>query len=127
MLSLAADVQDCSCGFLDSETGQLYTDATIVYFNESTGLGDDFHTQSFAHKSEYGWNTVFRAGALPENAIVGNSTTQSSNWDAQSLQLFIDPSKPNHLVNGASVESVRQDMKYGSIRAFMRGSEEWTG
>ncbi|KAL1296791.1 hypothetical protein AAFC00_000252 [Neodothiora populina] len=125
-LSLAADVRDCSCGFEDFRSGQVYTDATIVYFNETIGPLEDFFSEDFAHKREHGWNTVFRAGAIPDNVAIANSTHPSSNWNAQSLNMFIDPSTPNHLVKGASIQSMRQDMHYGSIRAFMRGSDPYS-
>lgn len=124
---MASDVQDCSCGFLDSSNGEVYTDATIVYFNETDSLGEDFFVQSYKHKYEYGWNTLYRSGAMPDNVMIGNSTYASSNWDHQSLQLWINPSAEYHLVNGSSIESLRQDMLYGSIRAFMRPAEPWTG
>lgn len=129
-LALATDVQDCSCGFLDSANGQLYTDALIVYFNESTGLPEDFYAQHYAHKKEYGWNTIYRSGSLPDNVMVSNSSLSSSNdstWDSSSLELYIDPSTKNHLVNGASIESMRQDILYGSFRAYMRGPEQGSG
>lgn len=134
-LSLATDVQDCSCGFLDAKTGELFTDATIVYFNETTDLPQDFYVQHYAHKKEYGWNTVYRSGALASNVAVTNTSTEtdpngtpgSQNWKSDSLALFIDPSTNHHLINGASVESMRQDMLYGSFRALMRGPEANSG
>lgn len=129
-LSLATDVQDCSCGFLDDTNGELYTDATIVYFNETTGLPEDFYAQHYSHKTEYGWTTIYRSGALPANVDVAESTQGGygeTNWNASSLQLFIDPSTNKHLINGGSIESMRQDMLYGSFRAFMRGPPGGTG
>jgi len=128
--AVATNVQDCSCGFLDPENGQLYTDATIVYFNETTDIGQDFYVQNFANKKEYGWNSLYRAGALLENAVIEKSSTDSlgyNNSDSDSLALFIDPATNNHLVNGASIESLRQDMRYGSFRASMRGPQAGAG
>lgn len=128
-LTLASDVQDCSCGFLDSESGELYTDATILYFNETADLTQDFYAQHFANKKQYGWTSVYRAGALTDNVNVGNSTTavSNSNWDSESLSLFIDPATNQHLINGGSIESLRRDIRYGSFRAFMRGPQAGTG
>jgi len=128
--SFATDVQDCSCGFLDSENGQLYTDATIVYFNETTDIGQDFYVEHFANKKEYGWNSLYRSGALLENAVIEKSSLDSlgyNNTDSDSLALFIDPTTKHHLVNGGSIESLRQDMQYGSFRASMRGPQAGAG
>lgn len=51
--------EQCSCGFQDPTTRQVYTDALIVYFNETETIDDDlFMLQDFEHKKEQGWKYV---------------------------------------------------------------------
>lgn len=107
---------DCSCGFYDDTTGDLFTESLIQYFNETSDL-DQFIIENFEHKSEKSWNSKFRQGALPDN-VVNNST---------SLELYCDPYTDSHLVNGGSVRSVRRDIQYGSFRSLMRGPREGMG
>ena len=53
--------KQCSCGFQDPITKQIYTDALIVYFNETEAIDDDlFMLQDFEHKKEQGWKYVKR-------------------------------------------------------------------
>ncbi|EOD51982.1 putative glycoside hydrolase family 16 protein [Neofusicoccum parvum UCRNP2] len=113
--ALAAD-QDCSCGFYDDTTGDLFTESLIQYFNETADL-DQFILENFEHKSEKSWNSKFRQGALPDN-VVDNST---------SLELYCDPYDDAHVVNGGSIRSVRRDIQYGSFRSLMRGPRQGMG
>ena len=51
--------KQCSCGFQDPTTKNVYTDALIVYFNETKAIDDDlFLLQDFEHKKEQGWKCV---------------------------------------------------------------------
>ncbi|KAI7231781.1 hypothetical protein KC330_g6247 [Hortaea werneckii] len=118
--------KQCSCGFQDPTSKEVYTDALIVYFNETEVINDDlFLLQDFEHKKEQGWNSVWKVGAKPGNVEINNDTFI---WPhIQSLQLRTSPSTPDHVVNGGSLRSVRQDMQYGSFRAGMRGAAKYTG
>ncbi|OJJ45245.1 hypothetical protein ASPZODRAFT_69398 [Penicilliopsis zonata CBS 506.65] len=114
-LSAASNVSSCSCGFYDATADLLFTDSTIVYFNETDSVPDDLLVQSFAHRHEHAWNDLYRQGAVESNAVVENS----------SLSLYCDPSDSNHLVRGASIRTARQDLFFGSFRASMTGPPWW--
>ena len=125
------DVSGCSCGYLDTSSNQLYTESVIVYFNESQTLPEDeFLFHSFAHRSEKGWNSLYRQGASPSNVVIGNESTVS--WlerasNPSSLELFVDPSGYDHLVTGGAIETKRQDIQYGTFRALMRSAHPFAG
>ena len=111
--------QDCPCGYVDHTTDRLFTEAIIVYFNETKAIDPNvFTVQSFENKKEKGWYSIFRQGASPSNVGIGNMS---------SLELFIDGYTPNHLVNGAQLRTVRQDIQYGSFRASMRSPARRAG
>jgi hypothetical protein len=113
----------CACGFYDSSTDQVFTDSIIVYFNETQEVPENiFQVQSYTHKAEKGWNSLYRQGA-----VAGNSLISTSSETQQALDLFVDPSTNAHVVNGGSIESQRQDILHGSFRASVRGSGPWTG
>lgn len=116
----------CTCGYRDAETQQLFTESLIVYFNETDAIDPEIFTlQSYAHKKEQGWNSVYRQGAKPENAIITNVT---SIWPhVQALELQTDPWETNHTVNGGSLQTVRKDIQYGSFRAALKSADQWTG
>lgn len=124
-------ISDCSCGYRDSSSGELYTDAIIVYFNETTTLPSDiFFAQDFAHTKELGWNSIYRQGALPDNVLISNASQVQWLENVQnpdSLELYLDPSTNGHLVNGGSVKSRRQDILHGTFRASMRSPHMWEG
>lgn len=107
---------DCSCGFYDETTGDLFTESLIQYFNETSDL-NQFVLENFEHKSEKSWNSKFRQGALPDN-VVNNST---------SLELYCDPYTDAHVVNGGSIRSIRRDIQYGSFRSLMRSPRQGMG
>ncbi|CAD0112592.1 unnamed protein product [Aureobasidium uvarum] len=112
----------CACGFYDRSTDQVFTDSIIVYFNETQTIPENiFQVQTFTNKAEKGWNSLYRQGAVAGNSLISPSGTQ------QSLDLFVDPSTNRHVVNGGSIESLRQDILHGSFRASVRGSGPWTG
>ncbi|RMZ86059.1 hypothetical protein DV737_g5, partial [Chaetothyriales sp. CBS 132003] len=117
------DVADCACGFYDTEADIVYTDAQIVYFNETDGFPEDEYViQEYKHSRDFGWNSIYRQGATKQNAVVGNDTTARN---LTALRLFLDPSTPEHLVMGANVRTQRQDIFYGSFRASMRPPRKW--
>ncbi|GAB7349937.1 hypothetical protein MBLNU459_g0634t1 [Dothideomycetes sp. NU459] len=120
----AVHATQCPCGYYDATTTELYTDSIIVYFNETSVIPNSiFSTQSFSHITEIGWNSLYKQGAVASNAVVGNSSGESSD----SLELYIDPSTSGHLVDGGAIESLRQDILYGTFRASMRSPGVWMG
>jgi hypothetical protein len=117
------DVGNCTCGFYDETADLLFTDTSIIYFNETNGLiPNDLVPEAFAHKYDLGWNSLYRQGAAVENVAVGEDVTARN---TSSLILTCSPSDPDHLVVGASVRTVRQDIFFGSFRASMRGPRHW--
>ncbi|KAL6708733.1 hypothetical protein ACN47E_002429 [Coniothyrium glycines] len=105
-------VQSCTCGFLDSQTNQLFTDSIIVYFNETTPeLLTQFVVEEYAEKSRKNWNTIYREGGDASNLRFNNS---------QSLELLVQPPTKEHLVMGASLRTVRRDIQHGSFRALIK-------
>lgn len=103
--------KNCSCGFYDADTTELFTDSIIVYFNETDSLPVDFVTENYEHKYEKDWNAIYRQGADPSNAQLNNS---------DSLQLLVSPATDIHLVNGGGIRTVRRDIQHGSFRTFIK-------
>ena len=111
--------EHCPCGYVDRTHNRLFTDAIIVYFNETQAIDPDvFINRSFEDKKEKGWFSIFRCGGNPSNVRVGNTSN---------LELFVDKYTPNHLVNGSELRTVRQDIQYGSFRASMRSPPSGAG
>lgn len=117
----------CSCGYSDPETQQIFTETIIVYFNETDTIDPDVFTiQDFAHKKEQGWNAIYKEGARPVNVQITNDTGFYP--PLQVLDLQTDPYiQRNHVVYGGSIETVRKDIQYGSFRAAMKAANQWTG
>jgi len=117
--------EDCHCGFLDPLNGRSYTDSLIVYFNETGELGDAFNVSSYEHAYEQGWGKFYREGALASNVYYENGSTWniSPGW----LNLNVSAKTNKHLVNGAEIETKRQDMLYGSFRTLMRSAAPYAG
>ena len=117
--------EDCHCGFLDPLNGRSYTDSLIVYFNETGELGDAFNVSSYEHAYEKGWGKYYREGALESNVYYENGSTWniSPGW----LNLNVSAKTSKHLVNGAEIETKRQDMMYGSFRALLRSAAPYAG
>jgi hypothetical protein len=46
---------NCTCGFYDSLTEELFTDSIIVYFNETTSLPPEFVAEEFAQNYAKDW------------------------------------------------------------------------
>lgn len=111
------DVVDCSCGFYDHVTQEFFTESAIVYFNETTQLPTDiFIPEVYGNIYEKGWNARYRQGFNQSNIILAPDKDRSNT----SLQLYIDPSTPEHLVVGGAVQTSRRDILYGSFRTLMR-------
>ena len=118
--AVAEGGSNCSCGYVDASSGQLYTDSIIVYFNETTSLpSNDFLAESYTNKYEQGWNSVFRQGADPANVAIGNDSSTASNTTS-SLQLVVSPATEDHVVVGGGIRTQRQDILYGTFRAMLR-------
>ncbi|KAM0310300.1 hypothetical protein ACHAO8_008250 [Botrytis cinerea] len=175
-----ASSDDCSCGYYDIVTGNLFTESLITYFNETDTLSDDFILQSYENKYEKDYNSIFRQGSNPVNIKLLNSSSLASKKDDStsqvvsrslssqhtssntthgnipktaseedgnssmdndpvslfspsarssnsSLKLSVDPPNSDHLVTGGSIKTVRQDIQYGSARAYLRPSSQGVG
>lgn len=117
---------DCHCGFLDPTSNLVYTDSIIVYFNETTTVPPDiFSVGNFEHLYEKGWSLFYREGAVPTNVYFekGSEWNLSPGW----LSLNVSGYTAQHLVNGAQLQTVRQDIQYGTFRAFMRSPAPYAG
>jgi hypothetical protein len=110
---------DCSCGYYDHTTHNLFTESAIVYFNETAGIPvDTFIPQIYENSHEKGWNTQYRQGANVSNVRVGRDLLDGAS--NTSLELFVDPPDPAHLVVGGGVQTARKDIFYGSFRMLLR-------
>nr|POF21104.1 hypothetical protein CFP56_66518 [Quercus suber] len=129
----ASDEQSlCSCGFQDPASKAVYTESLIVYFNETDTVDSTiFTTEAYEHRKEKGWTTTYRQGAVLENVAFGDEDAlpwqDQIDGNSSSLELWTNPSTPEHLVNGAQLRSVREDILYGSFRAEMRSAQPWIG
>ena len=100
----------------------VFTDSSIIYFNETDTIPDDVVVESFEHKYDRGWNAVYRQGAAKENVVIANDTTARN---LSGLALYCDPSDEHGLVVGSSVRTARQDLFFGSFRTSMRAPRQW--
>jgi hypothetical protein len=124
--AIALEVSECSCGFEDEQTASIYTDSIVLYFNETDTIDPAiFQASDFAHKKEQGWNSRFRVGAQPDNAKITNTTIHGT--PQQALEMVLDPTNELHLVNGASLQSVRKDIQHGLFEAAMKPAVQWIG
>lgn len=124
--------QRCPCGFVDPSSSQVFTESLIVYFNETSSVPLDlFGVLEYEHKKERGSSTIYRQGSTSKNALVDNvgalSWQDRIDGNGSSLELYIDPTTPKHLVNGAQLRSIRQDIMYGTFRASMRSAQPNVG
>lgn len=103
--------RNCTCGFLNSQSNDLFTDSIIVYFNETTTIPDDFIAEGYAQKSKKDWNAIYREAADPLNVRLN---------DTESVQLFVQAPSKDHLVKGASLRTKRRDIQHGSFRTLIR-------
>ena len=121
---IVQDVNSCTCGFYDPLADLLFTDTSIVYFNETDTIPtDQLHVESFEHRYDRGWNTVYRQGAKAENVAIVNDTNFKGG--PQGLGLFCEPGTNEGLVPGSSIRTARQDIFFGSFRSYVRGPRSW--
>jgi hypothetical protein len=121
---IVTDANSCSCGFYDPTTEYLFTDTAIVYFNETNSIPTiDLVVESFEHRYDFGWNTLYRQGAAKEHVEIGNDV--SATGGPQSLELYCNASTDAGLVVGSSIRTARQDIFFGSFRSYMRAPRKW--
>ncbi|EME78690.1 uncharacterized protein MYCFIDRAFT_190891 [Pseudocercospora fijiensis CIRAD86] len=121
----ATSSSQCSCGFRDPQTGELYTESIIMYFNETTSVDQHvLRLMDYSHKNQKGWTTTFRQGASPANVRFGNNGSlpwqDAVDGTAPRLEMVLGARRFDHLSNGAELQSLRRDILYGSFRAEMR-------
>ena len=117
---------DCHCGFVDPTTNNVYTDSVIVYFNETKSIPKNvFSVDTFKHEYEKGWFIYYKEGAVAENLWF----EEGSLWNLEPgwLNMNVSAATPEHLVNGAQLQTVRQDIQYGTFRVFMRSPQPYAG
>ncbi|KAF2217217.1 hypothetical protein CERZMDRAFT_32291 [Cercospora zeae-maydis SCOH1-5] len=124
---------DCSCGFRDPKTQEVFTESIILYFNETQSVDQHiFEVRSFRNKNQRGWNTIFPQGASPVNIQFGRNATwewqEELNTTQPSMQMILDPPlRYDHLSVGAELRSMRRDIQYGTFRSEMRSAQPWVG
>lgn len=101
---------NCTCGFIDGNTGSLFTDSIIVYFNETDGLPSEFVAEEYSNNYEKDWNAIYRQGADPANLQPGDG----------SLKFIVQPPTSDHLVQGAGLRTARRDIQHGSFRTLIK-------
>ena len=126
----------CECGYRDPVTGDVWTDATITYFNE-TGLADaviDVQEQSSvlgagpagnSGNGQQAWTVIGdhvndwedSFGAIYRSAVSANNTY--THELASGLAMQVSTPTPDHVVNGSQIVTRRRDILYGSFRAFI--------
>lgn len=112
---VASGQKNCTCGFYDSQTKDLFTDSIVVYFNETTSIPKDFLAENYVHTYEKDWNAIYRIAADPSNIRFN---------DSESLQLFVQPSDKDHVVKGGSLRTARQDIQHGSFRTLIKSPRQ---
>lgn len=123
-----AQAPDCDCGYYDPATQDVFTEHLIVFFNETSTIPTgSFTAETFANHWEKSWNGVYRNGADPSNIEIGALNATSTFHSNSSLDLFINPATDQHLVVGASLRTLREDILYGSFRTLMRPAGNFTG
>lgn len=55
LAEVSRGTKNCTCGFYDNQTEELYTDSIIVYFNETTGLPFEFVAEEFEQNYVKDW------------------------------------------------------------------------
>lgn len=133
LLQVAAQASDCDCGYHDPDTESVYTETLISYFNETSAIDPNIFTaQEFAHRTQHGWNAIFREGAKPENVQFSEDSgvwhgNRSGNFQVRSLEFLTDPYTADHTVYGGSILSLRKDIQFGTFRAGLKSATQWTG
>ena len=122
--TILTDANTCSCGFYDPTTKYLFTDSAIVYFNETSTIPtNELVVESFEHRYDFGWNTVYRQGAATEHVAIGDDV--SAKGGPQGVELYCNASTNEGLVIGSSIRTARQDISFGSFRSYMRAPRSW--
>ncbi|KAI9798118.1 MAG: hypothetical protein M1835_004207 [Candelina submexicana] len=120
--NVVTNATNCPCGYYDAGTKNLFTEATIVYFNETTAFPiEGFVTESYEHNYQKGFTSLYRQGASPSNVRFGNYSSFPS------LELLVSPSTPDHVVIGGGIRTARRDHQYGSFRSLLRSPPEYPG
>lgn len=115
----------CHCGYYDPVSKDVFTESSIVYFNETSTLPtQDLVAESYTHGYDVGWHTRYRTGASLQNVAFANETGGIVN---QSLALHVSPVTPDHLVVGSRIRTARRDIKYGSFIACLRSPVKYGG
>jgi hypothetical protein len=121
---ISSNNTDCSCGYYDEISQQLYTESVVVYFNESTTVPtESFLIQNYVNDYEKDWNSKYRQSANASN--VGFSINSTSN--PQSLELYVSPPTKQHVVNGGGLRTAREDIHYGTFTTLMKSPQQWAG
>lgn len=115
LAKVASGQRNCTCGFFDAQTNDLYTDSIVIYFNETTSIPAEFVAESYVHTYEKDWNAIYREAADPSNIRFN---------DSESLQLFVQPSDNDHLVKSSSLRTARQDIQHGSFRTLIKSPRQ---
>jgi hypothetical protein len=55
LAEVSSEQGNCTCGFYDSLTKELFTDSIIVYFNETTTLPTEFVAEEYAQSYAKDW------------------------------------------------------------------------
>ncbi|KAE8225451.1 hypothetical protein CF319_g1806 [Tilletia indica] len=126
----------CLCGYEDSKTGDIWTDRTITYFNESdarsnvvwqpidspsfegslsagnSGNGvEDWAVGEHLNNWEDGFGATWLSGVKFNNTYIPDDQSKG-------LAMAVPPGdKPNRISWGSLLVSRRRDMLYGSFRA----------
>lgn len=144
LLLLAAAVglarASCECGYLDPTTNELWTDASITYFNES-GTGDVAYEGA---KSIYGKDAPTKSSSSPTGETGGQAWTVVGDlvhdWEmsfgatwrsaVKANNTFADgdrglamrvsvPDSKERIVDGAQLVTRRRDIEFGSLRTMV--------
>lgn len=109
----ATDV-NCACGYQDPVTGDLWTDTTIIYFNETTPeqvtTTPDFVSLNFTNPYEQGFDATYRQAAYPSNLGL----------TSDAMRLTLSKARRDHLSIGSGLRTARRDIQYASVRAYLQ-------
>ncbi|KAJ4319041.1 hypothetical protein N0V94_004092 [Neodidymelliopsis sp. IMI 364377] len=132
---------DCECGYRISYRGNssaqartlFFTDAVQVNFRTLSTLEDSHDWKIKTYRREYVPNSD-RYGKLVEakNIVPNPLQNTSAGWSSPSLQganvaaglqLIVRAAlTPENLVSTAQIESVRDDIRFGSFRAYVKST-----
>ncbi|KAH7392131.1 hypothetical protein DE146DRAFT_132000 [Phaeosphaeria sp. MPI-PUGE-AT-0046c] len=126
-LSVATtDVSGCTCGFLDPRSGSVWTDAIITYANETQNLPEGvLVAENYQHVYEKNWNARYRAGASAAN--LGHNDSTRPGWEGTAWTLNLNEPTRDHTVVGASIRSLRRDIRYGSFETSLGAPKPGVG